>query len=298
MKKSTEACSVDTATLRVAHNGGGSNGQVGIVEELIWTAEDYRIDSTTAAKDKDTLNAGIEAGNVIVIGKVKPESKNTDAAFAEDAELNEKELDTEATRATGYQSKNCACTHAELLRMNGVNGRLIERTKKGFLKLRYDEDGKLMGMLTSEFIVGLKTTPVAGTPIAYTPFDATFSDGEGDDKAPAEVKVDYSFKDLDKVERLEGEIDTVASNGTNLTFNLTLTQGCSDVAGAGAVKADMKVYGDDGTEITTFTATESGSTGVYAIDVTTALTTVYIEINGIRKIGGVNFLSDAFKAAV
>lgn len=298
MKKYTEACSPSTDTLRVAHNAGGSNGQAGIVEELIWTTEDFRIDSVTAAKDIDTINEGIAIGKVIVIGKVKPESLNTDATFAEDAELNEKELDTEATRSTGYQSKNCACTHAELLRMNGVNGRLIERTKKGFLKLRYDDEGKLMGMLTSEFYVGLKTTPVSGTPIAYTPFTATFSDGEGDDKAPAEVKVDWSYKDLDAVERAEGVIDTVASNGSSLTFNLTLTQGCSDAVISGAVKDNFTVSDIDGTDISTFTVSETGSTGVYAVDVTTDKTVVYIDIDSVQEISNVLYLSDTFKASV
>lgn len=297
MKKSTEACSPSTDNLSVAH-GSASNGQVGIVEELIWTAEDFRFNSIAEVKDEATLNAGIAAGKVIVLGKVKPESKNTDATFAEDAELGEKELDTEAIRATGYQGKNCACTHAELVRMNGINGRIIERTKKGFAKLRYDTDGKIMGMLTSDFYVGLKTTPVAGTPIAYTPIDATFDDAEGDDAAPCEVKIGYSFKDLDKVNRAEGTVDTVAADGTNFTFNLTLTQGCSDEVVTGAAVANLKIEDSQGNDIPGLTAVEAGATGVYAINATTAeVNRVRISVDGVQLIGEALFTSDQIAAA-
>lgn len=292
----TEACTTTGKTINVATKRDG-RGQIGAPEELFWSKEDFAFDSVTAAKDQANWDAGVAAGNLIFIGRVKAEAANTDQTFFEDTGLGLKELDTEAIRSTVYILSECACTHAEISKMSGINGRLLTRSKKGFVDARQDDDGKVRGFLTNEFYVGLKEKAVDGAPRAFTRVTATFEDAEGDDQNPCELKIDFQFKDVDSITRGEFTFNTIGSNGTNLTFNLVAKQGCSDVALSGLVKDNMKVTNTSGVEITTFTISETGSTGVYAVDVTTALETVYIEINGIQNVSDVLYISKSYSVA-
>ena len=295
----TEACGTQDAALKnVATGGIGTKATgLGYFKELFYAKEDFSFAGTTAIKDQSNWDAGVASGDLIYLGSGKFEDQSVEQTFFEDTDLAIKIKQTERVEAFRFILAICACSISELTKMEGSTGRLFIRTSNGYVIGKQIEGGAIKGRAFDDFTIST-TIPVNASPVRLTNLDITMSDYKGDLRGAFEAKIDFGFNDVDQVYAIEQNIGTVASNGTNLTFNTTLTQGCSDDVVSGAVKADFNVSDVNGTPITTFTAVESGATGVYAIDVTTALTTVYIEINGIREIGSVLYLSESFKAAV
>lgn len=295
----TEACGSESAALAKVATGGINTKATGLgfFKELFYAKEDFSFSSITAMKDQSNWDAGVAAGNLIYLGSGKFEDQSVEQTFFEDTDLSIKIKQTERIEAFRFILAICACSISELTKMEGTTGRLFIRTSNGYVIGRMQEDGSIKGKPFDDFTIST-TIPVNATPVRYTNLDFTMSDYKGDLRNALEAKTTFSFADVDQVFALDGVVDTVASNGTNLTFNLTLTQGCSDTVASGLVKANLKVTDVNGNDISTFTVTESGSTGVYAIDVTTALTTVYIESNSIVSVSDVLFVLDQVKAEV
>lgn len=295
----TEACSISAATMPAIAFGRDGNGQTGIVEELVWTAPDVKF-TPAQAKNEAYWETLVAAKKLIVIGKVKVESQDTEASFAEDADLGLRDLDTNAIRIKRYQLVVCACTHAELLGLDGFNGRLLERTKKGFVNARADEEGNVMGLLTSSLSFGLKTQSITGTPWSYTVIDATFADGKDDDKNPYEYKNGFPFGQISPVWRAEGKVTAVASDEGVLTFTVALTKGCSADPLTDALVGNFKLYDLSGTEIVITSVTEVGETGVYDFTATTAATSVQVGLNpaAAQNIGDSLYVSGLFNVVV
>lgn len=295
----TEACGTESAALNNVATGGISNKATGLgyFKELFYAKDDFSFSGVTAIKDQSNWDAGVASGDLIYLGSGKFEDQSVEQTFFEDADLSIKIKQTERIEGFRFILAICACSISELTKMEGSTGRLFIKTSNGYVIGKQMEDGTIKGRAFDNFTIST-TIPVNASPVRFTNLDITMSDYKGDLKGAFEGKIDFGFNDVDQVYGINHEITTVASDGTNLTFSTKLTQGCSDEVVTGALKANFKITDVNGTEITNFTSTEIGTTGVYDISVTTALTVVYIEMAGIVNIGSVLYLSESYKAAV
>lgn len=289
------ACAAEESG-RLKGTGRKGNSQAGAVTEIFWATSDQKFASKDAATDIDNWNSEVEAGKLHYIGKIaEMDSNDAEATFYESAIGNLRLKTAESKRIRQYRLVECACTHAALLSFDGQNGRLYLRTDRAFVKATIDRDGIVKGFKTSQFDVGMLVEATPETP-AFTPIDVTFENAKNDDINVFEDTIDFTFDEVDQVFNAEFIENTVASNGTNLTFNLVGKKGCSDVPLIGAVTSDFKVTDSNGSQITTFTVSETA--GTYAFDVTTAETVVYVDINGVKRIAGTLYLSDEIKVSV
>lgn len=290
----TEACASAAANTNIVATGGiDTKGITGYYKRVFWVAAGSSFASVTAMKDKANWDALVAAGNAIYLGQIKTEDQSAEATFFEDNALGIREKQTEATKVVRAVMAICACSHAELKKMEGKEGTIFFETSKNFGIGRLQEDGSIKGRAVSSIVVGQRSVPTTEQPVEYTTIDFTFSDNDGDEKNPAEVKLGFLFSEVDQVFPVDGVVSSVSSNGTTLSFTLKLTKDCSTDVLGGVVVGDLKAVDEDGNVLTVATATESPA-GTYAVGITTALTLAYVSFNGIRDVasGGVLYYMD------
>ena len=295
--KYTDACGDSSANTNVVATGGiDKKGITGAYRELAWISDDSEFSSVTALKDQANWDAFVLSGDLIPLGKGKFEDISTEAAFFEDNALDIKEETTAATKSIRFTSAICSCSHAELKKMNGKTGRLVIRTSKGFVIGRMQDDGAVKGRALSNIYVGNRSVPTDDTPVEYTIVDFIFSDNEGDEKNPAEVKVDFLFSEVDHVFSAEGVASNVSSNGSTLTVDITVNKDCSGTDKlSGWLQANCKAVDEDGNELTV--ASFSESSGVYTIGITTALTLAYVSFDAITEISNIAYYMDQVRVS-
>jgi hypothetical protein len=294
MSYSTVCAAEEAGKLKGTKRSGKS--QAGAAQELFWSPEDFAFDNKVDAITKSVWDAAVLAGNLYYIGVVEEfDSNDTEPTYYESVNGNIRLKTAEAKRVRQYRLVECSCTHANLLSFDGQNGRLHIRTSKSYYVARIEDDGKVKGLKTSQFDVGLLTAATSDTP-SFTPIDVTFETPVQDDLNVFEDKIDFAFSEVDQIENAELSLSgAVATDGSNLTFDVKAEKGCSGVALTGAVKADFTVKDANGTEISTFTVTETA--GTYSFDVTTAETTVFIEIATPKLIEATIYVSEEIKAS-
>lgn len=286
----TEACASAAANTNIVATGGiDTKGITGAYKYLFWADDSFSFASVTAMKDIANWNTGVAAGNLIYLGKGKFEDQSAEATFFEDNALDIREEQTAATKVIRFTSAICACSHAEMKKMNGKQGRLFVLTAKGFGIGRLQSDGSIKGRALSSIYVGSRTVPTNDQPVEYTVADFTFSDNDGDEKNPAEVSLGFLFSEVDQVFPVDGVVSSVSSNGTTLSFTLKLTKDCSTDVLEDVVAGDLKAVDEDGNVLTVATAVESPA-GTYAVGITTALTLAYISFDGIVDVNSAGVL--------
>lgn len=291
MGKYVESCGTSSTDTSVIANGGINSVQdIGYFESLLWVSSSVS-KTATEFKDIDTLNALVLSGDAVYLGKGKFEDTSTEASFFEDAQLGIKVVQTPKIKSFKFTLAACACTSAELEKLESKTGSLVIQTSNGTFIGR-ENSGSGKGMAVSSITVD-STMPVSDTPVEYTTIDITFSDHKGDRKNPFRIAVDYLFSEIDQVYSAEGTSSAVSNAGSSLQATLTVKKDCTTEALSGLVVADLKAVDVDGNVLTIATLTESGSTGVYAIAITTALTLAYVTTDGIQAVSGVNYYMDS-----
>lgn len=270
----------------VATGGLDKQGLTGAYRGLVWTKEGFSFASITAAKDIDTWNTAIAAGNIIPIGDGEFTDQSTDATFYERAALNIRIKQTNKIKALQFEYAVNACTRAELEKMEGKSGRVFTISENSILEGVYNDDGTVQGKPLSSIDVD-DVEPTEDAPVKTTTVTMTFSDPKGDIRNPFQEPIDFGVTDLDQVFSVAPTIANEASNGSALSADITLVDALGNTALTGAVLADFSAEDEDGNALTIASVSETGSTGVYAISITTALTKAYVSFNGIRSIGGV-----------
>jgi len=289
MSKYTEACGDSAVNTTIVATGGiDKKGITGAYSELFWAADSFEFASAAALKDQANWDAGVAAGNLIYLGKGKFSDQSAEAQFFEDQALDIREETVAATKVIRSESVICACSHAEVKKMSGKTGRLFIRTKNGYVIGRSMDDGAIRGRALSQIFVGNRSVPTTETPVEYTAVDFTFSDNEGDEKNPAEVKVDFLFSEVDQVYSAVGVVSGESSNGTTLTATLGIKKDCGDEHLGGVVVGNLEAYDEDGNTLTIASLTENASD--YTINITTALTLAYVRFSGITDVASAGVL--------
>lgn len=294
--KIVESCgNVSENTQRVATAGINAVVAVGAPEQFFWTPAGVSAPSATAAKDIDTFNAWVAANNGVYLGKHQAESTGTEREIFENNFFGLKVTTREATKTLQLSSPMCACTSAELEKMNGRSGLIWERTTLGYLLGRANDDGTVQGFPVSNMYKAINSVATADEPVSNTIFEIPYSDPRGDQKNPFQAAIEWEFSEIDQPFSVEAELSNFVDAGSNLTFDLALTKDCTSVALTGAVKANFKVTDANGAEITTFTVSETS--GVYSFDVTTGESVVYVETAGITTISSSLYTMDKVKVS-
>lgn len=294
--KIVESCGgVSENTSRVATNGINSVVALGAPAYFFWTPLGVTIPTSEAAKDIDSFNALVEAANGVYLGKHTVESTGAEREVYEDNFFGLKVTTTDATKILQLSSPMCACTSAELEKMNGRSGLIWEITTQGYLLGRVNDDGSVQGFPVANMYKAINSIASTDTPVANTVFEIPYSDPRGDQKYPFQVPVEWNFSEVDQPYSVEAKLSNFVDAGSSLTFDLALTKDCTTSPLTGAVTANFKVTDANGAEITTFTVSESS--GVYSFDVTTGESVVYVETDGIVSISGSLYTMDEVKAS-
>lgn len=292
----TEACDPASSSRAFTLKRDGK-GQAGIKKKLMWTKSSLVVPTKDNAKSETYWNSQIALGNAVYVGEIEElVSNNTAATFYESPNGNVRVKDVDSKRIYQFKLVECACTHANLLAMDGANGRLFFETSLGYIVGKDNGDG-VIGQLTSQFEIDIKSEAVAGTPVEYSIIDVTMASPKDDDANPFDGKIDWQFQDLDEVNAAELSANTVAATPTNFTFSLYVGNGCKDLALAGVLAADVKVVDTAGN---TLVATVTPNGDRYDVDATTTaqLPSVKVSFDGIRTIGGLLYASDEITVSV
>ncbi len=285
MSKYTEACGDDATTLGIIAPGNVSKkGIIGYYEEAFWAADSFEFASILAAKDQANWDAAVQAGNLVYLGKGKYSDQSTEAEFFEDAPLDIREETSPATKVVRSEGVYCSCTHAEIKKMDGRGGRVFFRSSNGYLVARMNDDGTIIGRPISSMAVANRTVPTNETPVEYTPIDFTFSDNKGDERNPAELKLDFLFSEVNSVFSAIAVVSGESSNGSTLSATLAITKDCGEEFLAGIVQGNLEAFDEDGNSLVIATWTENSSD--YSIGITTALTLAYVRFTGIIDVAG------------
>lgn len=289
MSKYTEACGESAVTLGVIAPGDVSKkGLIGAYQEAFWAADGFEFASVAAFKDQANWDAAVAAGNLVYLGKGKYSDQSAEAQNFTDQAL---DIDIEtvaATKVVRSEGVYCACTHAEIKKMNGRGGRIFFRTTNGYGVARREDDGAIKGRAISSMKVANRSVPTTDTPVEYTPIDFVFSDNEGDEKNPFEAKLDFLFSEVDKVYSAVPIVSGESSNGSTLTATLAIKKDCGDEHLGGVVVGNLEAYDEDGNTLTIASLPENASD--YTINITTALTLAYVRFTGIIDVAGAGVL--------
>lgn len=289
MSKYTEACGQDAATLGIIAPGDVTKkGIIGHYQEAFWSADGFSFGSILAAKDQANWDAAVLAGNLVYLGKGKYSDQSAEAQFFEDNALDIREETSPATKVVRSEGVYCSCTHAEIKKMDGRGGRIFFRSSNGFLVARMNDDGSIVGRPLTSMAVANRTVPTNEQPVEYTPIDFTMSDNKGDEKNPAELKLDFLFSEVDSVFSAIAVVTNESTNGVTLSAKLAITKDCGEEFLAGIVQGDLEAFDEDGNTLVIATWTENASD--YDIEITTALTLVYVRFTGIKDVAGAGVL--------
>ncbi len=288
MAKYVESCSTtDAQNSSVVVTGGLDKAvAIGSITSLFYGESTQKFTSITAAKDKANWDADVKAKKLIYLGDGKVEDTSTEAAFAEDAKLRLKAVSTPAIKSFNYILGICACNTAELEKMKGRTGTLYMITDKKILMATLTDAKEVQGFEAS--IDNIVTSlPTEDAPWELTTLSITLSSYASEISNPARPVLEFEFKDVDQIYGAEGTASSVSTSGTALSATLTVKKDCTTEVLSGLLLADFKAVDEDGNVLTIASATETGTTGVYAIEITTALTLAYLTTSDVIEKSGV-----------
>lgn len=291
MSKYTEVSGSGANTNVVATGGINDKGIVGAYKRVFFGESGQKFPSIAATKIQDNWDTAAVGGDLTYLGQCKFEDNSEEAQFFTDAALDINEETTAATKVVRSILQVNACVHAELKKMDGKSGRVYFQTTNSFVIGRYEDDGEVVGRACT-ISVSQRTVPTTEQPVEYTIIDITFTDNDGDESNPMEAKIDWLFSEVEQVYPLTATVGNESSNGSALTFELDIDKAGSNSPLTGAVLADFAATDEDGTPLTIASVTESGTSGIYTVVITTALTTAYIKFSGRREIGGSTYYLD------
>lgn len=294
MAKYVESCGATDAqnTSVVATGGLDKAVAIGSITSLFFASTDQKFDSILASKDVANWNTDVAAKKLIYLGDGRVEDTSTEVAFAEDAQLRLKAVSTPAIKSFNYIIGVCGCNVAELIKLKGRTGRLHMQTDKKILLATYTDAKDVEGFAcTIDDVV--TSLPTADAPWELTTISITLNDYAAEIARPARPVLEFNFKDVDQVYSAEGVASAISNAGSALNATLTITKDCTTDPLTGLLLADMKAVDVDGNVLTIATFTESGTTGVYSISITTALTLAYVTTADIVDVSDVLYYMES-----
>lgn len=293
--KIVEACGSAAAnTQRIAVNGINDPVVIGAPEYFFVTPLGVQAPNRDAAVNIDTFNNWVLSNGGVYLGRHEVESAGTDKTVFESAFHNLRAKTANATKVLRLSAPLCPCTSAELEKIDGRNWLVWELSSTGVLRGTVNTDWSIQGF-SCYIEKNLNTIGTTDSPVENTVIEITYSNPRKDQTNPFAVPVNWTMDEIDQAFGLAATISNGASNGTNTTFDLTITKDCTSEALNGAVVANFKVQDANGADIATFTVNETA--GVYSFDVTTAESTVYVETDGIVQIANVLYNMDLLTVA-
>lgn len=292
MSKYTEVSGAGANTNIVATGGINKLGIVGAYERVFFAESDQKFASIVASKLQDNWDTDAIAGLLTYLGKCKFEDNSEEAQFFTDQALDINVETVAATKVVRAILQVNACVHAELKKMDGKSGRVYFQTTNGYLIGRYEDDGDVVGR-EATIAVSQRSVPTTDQPVEYTIIDISLTDNDGDELNPFEAKIDWLFSEVEQVYPLTAVVSNETSNGTTIDFDLDIDKAGSNSPLSGAVIGDFVATDEDGNALTIASVSETGSTGVYAVSITTALDTAIIKFNGRRTISNVTYYLDS-----
>ena len=279
----------------VATGGIEKIPNTGYLNALLWVSDTFS-GTILELKDKETYDTAVATNDVIFLGNGKFEDTSVEATFFEDTDLSIRVEQTPKIKSLLFTLATCACTSAQLEKMENKTGRLLMQTSTSAVWGRYD-NGIGKGMAISSISVD-STLPVSATPVEYTTLAITFSDYKGDRKNPLRIAAPFLFSEIDQVFAADGISGTTSSDGTTLTSEITINKDCTSEKLTGLVLANFKAVDVDGNVLTIASVTEAGTTGVYTVNITTALTKAFVSTDGIITNASILYYMDAVTVTV
>lgn len=292
----TEACdpSSSSRAFTLARDG---KGQAGIKKKLMWTKSSLVVPTKAEAKSQAYWNTQIAAGNAVYVGEIEElVSNNTAATFYESPNGNTRRKDVAAKRIFQFKLIECACTHANLMSMDGANGRLFFETDLGYIIGKNSGDGAI-GQLTSQFEIDIKSEAVSGTPVEYSIIDVTMASPKDDDANPFDAKIDWTFESLDEVNFADIALVTGSAVATATTYSFTMSvgNGCKELALAGVIDTMLKGTDANGNVLPVASVAANGANAEHydvVLTTTSLLTSANIALDGIQTINSLLYASD------
>lgn len=291
----TEACdpSSSSRAFTLARDG---KGQAGIKKKLMWTKSSLVVPTKDEAKSLTYWNTQVAAGNAVYVGEIEElVSNNSAATFYESPNGNTRVKDVDSKRIYQFKLVECACTHAQLMAMDGANGRLFFETSLGYIQGKDSGDGAI-GQLTSQFEIDILTEAISGTPVAYSVIDVTMASPKDDDANPFDGSIDWTFETLDEVNFAEIElVGAAVATATDYSFTISIGNGCKDLSLANVLAGMLKGEDPAGNVLPVASV---GANGVNAehydvvLTTTSSLASVKISLDGIQTINSLLYASD------
>lgn len=272
----------------VVTNGGIANtGATGPLQAVVATDEDFSFASTTAAKIKSNWDDAVFAGDLLYVGEGEFENSGEDEERFTNANLKIDILINKGTKTLTFTQVRCACTHKELLKLNGKTKRFFFFTSLDFIRGRIEDDGTVKGLL-GQVQFGKRDFATQDTPYDPTVMTITFDDFESDERNPWTATADFEASEIDKIDALDATFANISSDGSTLSADVTIQEDCDDSPFTGLTASDIQVLDENGNALTVASFTEVGSTGVYSLNVTTALTKAILTTANATRIVKVN----------
>lgn len=282
----SEACGSSAESLVLPAVGGiNLEAALGAVRQVFFTVDAAKFDSIAAAKIVSNWNTLVTSEQGVYIGDGKFANEGEDETRFTDADWNVDQITNKGTKSLRFTMVKCSLVHAELLKLQGVTGRVFFRTTQGFGLGRQEPDTKDIKGFQASLQFGFRDFPTSETPVAVTDILITFQEPDSDELHPAEW-VCPSFADFIQPYLLEGTGSAASSDGTTLSATLTIL----DQSGAGLeglAATDLSAQDENGNDLVIASLT-GGTDGVYTIGITTALEKALVKTDGIFEdtVGG------------
>ena len=293
----------DAKRLFVKNKGINEKPITGAWEGLFIVDDDVRM-SPTEVLIKDNWDDLVEQGKGIYIGKGKHSEVGDDPTFFTDEVYGVRIQTAKGTKIDEFRNILCSCVAASLREtLNGRSTRVFVQTTNGIVEGRSFQNATTGAVEAGGYAVSIEfskqTIPTNDTPLKETIMNITFPDFDVEELNPFETKLPFKFAEIDQIEDTTSFVDpSVGTDGSQLSGSFTLTKDCNNQPLTGLVLADMEVTDENDNALTLVSLTETGSTGVYAFVVNTALTEVIFSSDGIIRVGGELYAIDPFNAEV
>lgn len=265
-----------SAASSVVTNGGiNSTGATGPLQGVVVTDPDFKFPSTLVAKQQSNWDAGTFAGDLLYIGSGEFENAGEDEERFTNANLNVDILINKGTKSLTFTQVRCACTHKELLKLNGQTKRFFFSTSLDFMRGRIEDNGEVKGLL-GQIQFGKRDFATQDTPYDPTVMTIVFSDFESDELNPWTAAVDFEPSELKTIDALSGVVSGVSTDGSTLSGQIEIQEDCDDSAFSGVLLAEIQAFDENGGALTIASFTETATPGLYDFGITTAETTAVL----------------------
>jgi len=242
-------------------------------------------------KTKAFWDAGIIAKTVIPFPlATEIEGQNVEAAYFE-ASSGATFKTKDEKRKTMYTFIENIVVHSGMKSHADRTWNVWFYTEKGYLRCHTKDADSYEGLKLSNFFVNAQTTQNFSDP-SMTPVIMEFNDVDDWDMEFGVLQPDFDMKDLEGVFQASAVVNSATSLTGTLTVNTAITVKGTNAALSGLLLGDFELKDASGVVVTIDSATETGTTGVYAIVATDAAVTGTISLLDVVTVGTDNYQSN------